>query len=115
MIRPLLRLAVSSLIALCILLAGLWSAAEMAPDHRAQALLAIAATYGPGDAALCGEEGGAEHRCPLCNERPDSPAVTPEGLAAAFRPHVLWRLLDDLHRAAQARDAGHAPRAPPTV
>ncbi|WP_353476246.1 hypothetical protein PVT71_25160 (plasmid) [Salipiger sp. H15] len=133
--------AFACVLALLLALTGVTSAGLMAPDREAAARLATELAFGlaPGD--LCaprddqvghsghpghappGEHGahaghephaGHDHHCPFCHGLPEAPALSPGGREARLEPHDGWRQSADRHRAAQARDAGHAPRAPPT-
>ena len=103
----------TTLAVLVLAAAGLVSASEMPPDQGDQAELVMAAAFGPDYVDLCGDVGGHDHHCPFCHKLPDPPLVKPVAIAAMLRPHDGWSHLEDLNRAAQARELHHAPRAPP--
>ncbi|WP_163849522.1 hypothetical protein [Pseudooceanicola aestuarii] len=111
------RSAFSVIPALCavllILVTSSVSAWFMAPDRAEQAKFVTAVTFALSPADFCGDPSGHDHRCPFCHSLPEPPAAQAPDVMALLRPADGWRRLADLHRAAQARDLSHAPRAPP--
>ena len=94
-------------------LSSMISAMLMAPDRAAAGYEAYALTYGAAPADLCGEHAGHDHHCPLCHGLPDAPESARAERQTRLEPHEAWQRRDDLHRAAQARNLRHSPRAPP--
>ncbi|MBY6115547.1 hypothetical protein KUW09_17200 [Mameliella alba] len=90
-----------------------FSAARMAPDRATVQLESYALIFGSSVGDLCGQEAAHDHRCPLCHGLPEAPASTYDGKSSLLVPHEAWQRRDDLHRAAQARNPCHSPRAPP--
>lgn len=109
------RSALAVLLSLGVLLAlsSVVSAALMAPDRGSARLERHVLTYGSDPADLCGEHAGHEHHCPLCHGLPEAPESVRTQREVLLEPHDGWLLRDDLHRAAQARNLCHSPRAPP--
>jgi len=88
------------------------SAAMMAPDRTDVAITQMV-LLGFSVDDICGDSPTHNHRCPYCHllddpQAPDSTKIETRLLAVKF-----WKLTADLHRAAQARDHGRSPRAPP--
>lgn len=102
-----------AILALMVAVSSVTSAVAMAPDRDDMAAAAFAQVFGPIDGGICGDLGDHDHHCPFCHAVPDTPRITPTGLMFVMRPHDGWRQHRDLHRAAQARNSSHSPRAPP--
>jgi len=97
-------------------LSSVVSAMLMSPDRASAGFEAYALVYGATPADLCGEHGGHaghDHHCPLCHGLPDAPDSARAERHSLLEPHEAWQRRDDLHRAAQARNPRHSPRAPP--
>ncbi|WP_156116964.1 hypothetical protein [Paracoccus halophilus] len=112
-IRKQVTLALVMSLGVIMALSSAISAALMAPDRATVELQAYAMVYGSVLGDLCGKGGDAEYRCPLCHSLPKAPISIHEGRFLLLEPHEAWRCYDDLHRAAQARNLRHSPRAPP--
>ncbi|MFC3613076.1 hypothetical protein ACFORG_04825 [Lutimaribacter marinistellae] len=117
--RPEMKARIASVAALLLValvaLSGAGSAAMMAPDREAVAFAAFSLASGGSEADLCGDRVGSEHHCPFCHAlaRAEMPAHHPVQLRLVA--HDGWRLAPHLHRAAQARNINHSPRAPPVT
>lgn len=112
------RAALAVVLSLGVLLAlsSVVSAMLMSPDRAAAGYEAYALTFGADPADLCGDHAGHaghDHHCPLCHGLPDAPESARAERQTLLEPHEAWQRRDDLHRAAQARNLCHSPRAPP--
>lgn len=105
--------ALACTLALLLALTGVTSAGMMAPDRAAAARAAMEIAHGMSPDELCGSHAGHAHNCPFCHGLPGAPALSCDGQSAPLTLQDGWRQSADRHRAAQARDAGHSPRAPP--
>ncbi|MCA0922957.1 hypothetical protein [Pseudooceanicola nanhaiensis] len=102
----------------CLAVSSVGSATLMAPDRTSMARAVHAMAFGPAEADFCGHPAGHdghEHNCPFCHALPDPPQFIAPDLRIAFMPHELWRQVEALRRAAQARNINHSTRAPPRI
>jgi len=94
------------------------SATLMAPNRTSNAQAVYAMVFGLDAEDFCGNDAGHgehEHNCPFCHAIPNSPQLTAPDLCLAFRSHEMWRQMEALRRAAQARNINHSTRAPPRI
>ncbi|WP_343504367.1 hypothetical protein [Alloyangia pacifica] len=106
-------LAVILSLGVLLALSSVVSAARMAPDRETVKIEAYALLYGSSIDELCGDEAGHDHHCPLCHGLPEAPSSAHDDRHVPVEPHDAWHRCNDLHRAAQARNLCHSPRAPP--